>query len=67
MDTHEFPEHEEVQRFCLTLVGDTGLWYKLLRPINVDWVGLQDTFRQQYTKIGNRKRTIISLLEIISL
>ena len=42
-----------IQRFCLTLVGEARLWYELLRPINVDWVGLQNIFRQQYSKIGN--------------
>ena len=54
MDTHKFPEHVKVQRFCLTLGGEARLWYKSLRPIHVDWVGLQNIFRQQYSKIGNR-------------
>ena len=39
--------------FCLTLVGDARLWYESLRPINEDWQGLQNQFRQQYSKIGN--------------
>ena len=47
MDTHEFPEQVKVQRFCLTIVGEARLWYKSLRPINVDWAGLQNIFRQQ--------------------
>ena len=42
MDTHEFPEHVKVQRFCLTLVGEARLLYELIRLINVDWVGLQN-------------------------
>ena len=29
--------------------------YKSLRSINVDWVGLQNIFRQQYSKIGNTR------------
>ena len=53
MDTHEFPDHVEVQRFCLTLIGEARLWYKLLRTINADLDGLQNMFRQQYPKIGN--------------
>ena len=42
MDTHGFPDQVKVQRFCLTLVEEARLWYKSLRPINVDWVGLQN-------------------------
>ena len=52
MDTHQFQEGVKVQRFCITLVG-ARLWSKSLRPINVDWQGLQNQFRQQYSKIGN--------------
>ena len=55
MDTHEFPEHVKVQRFCLTLVGEANLWYESLRLINVDWVGLQNIFRQQSSKLGNTR------------
>ena len=40
MNTHAFPEGVKVQHFCLTLVGEARLWYKSLRPINVDWNGL---------------------------
>ena len=45
MDTHLFPEGVKVQRFCLTLVGEAILWYESLRPIYVDWTGLQNQFR----------------------
>ena len=55
MDTHKFLEHVKVQKFCLTLVGEAGLWYESLRPINVDRVGLQYIFRHQCSKIGNIK------------
>ena len=55
MDTHDFQDHVEVQRFCLTLVGEARLWYESLRPINVDWEELQHMFRQQYSKIGNTR------------
>ena len=58
MDTHGFQDHVKVQRFCLTLTGEARLWYKLLRPINVDWVGLQNTFRQHYSKIGNTREQL---------
>ena len=50
METHAFPEGIKVQRFCLTLVGDAKLWYESLRPIAVNWNGLQVQFRQQYSK-----------------
>ena len=58
MDPHEFPEQVKVQRFCLTLVGEARLWYESLRLINVDWVGLQNIFRQQYSKIGNTREQL---------
>ena len=45
METHNFPEVEKVQRFCLTLRGEARLWYESLKPIAVDWQGLQDQFR----------------------
>ena len=41
MDTHEFLDQVKVQRFCLTLVGEARLWYESLRPLNVNWDGLQ--------------------------
>ena len=44
MDTHAFPEGVKVQHFCLTLVEEARLWYESLRPINVDWNGLQNQF-----------------------
>ena len=53
MDTHKFQDGDKVQRFCLTLTGDARLWYESLRPIDTDWVGLQNMFRQQCSKIGN--------------
>lgn len=52
METHNFPEIAKVQRFCLTLTGEARLWYESLKPIVVDWQGLQDQFRQHYTKFG---------------
>ena len=58
MDTHKFLEKVKVQRFCFTLVGEARLWYKSLRLINVDWVGLQNIFRQQYSKIGNTREQL---------
>ena len=45
----------KVQRFCLTLLGEARLWYQSLEPINLDWQGLQNLFRQQYSKIGNSR------------
>ena len=42
MGTHQFQEDVNVQRFCLTLVGEARLWYESLRPINKDWQGLQN-------------------------
>ena len=58
MDMHEFPDQVKVQRFCLTLVGEARLWYELLRLININWDGLQNMFRQQYSKIGNTREQL---------
>ena len=58
MVTHVFQEGVKVQCFCLTLVGEARLWYESLRPINVDWIGLQNQFRQQYSKIGNTREQL---------
>ena len=41
--------------FVLSLLGEASLWFQLLEPINVDWQGLQNLFRQQYSRIGNTR------------
>ena len=66
MDTHKFLEHVKVQRFCLTLVGEARLWYESLRLINIDWVGLQNIFQQQYSKIGNTQKQLFHAMEMLS-
>ena len=58
MNVHHFNEGVKVQRFCLTLLGEARLWYQSLEPINVDWQGLQNLFRQQYSKIGNTREQL---------
>ena len=58
MNNHHFVDGVKVQRFCLTLLGEARLWYESLEPINVDWQGLQNLFRQQYSKIGNTREQI---------
>ena len=55
MDTHAFQEGVKIQLFCLTLVEEEKVWYESLRPINVDWNGLQNQFRQQYSKVVNTR------------
>ena len=40
------------------LVGEARLWYVSLRLINADWEGLQNMFRQQYSKIGNTREQL---------
>ena len=57
MDTRAFPEGVKVPRFCLTLV-EVRLWYESLRPIVLDWNGLETQFRQQYSKIGNTREQL---------
>ena len=46
LNAHYFIKGVKVQRFCLTLLGEARLWYQSLEPINVDWQGLQNLFRQ---------------------
>ena len=58
MNTHYFVEGVNVQRFCLTLLGEARLWYHSLESINVDWQGLQNLFRKQYSKIGNTREQL---------
>ena len=33
MNTHDFPDGVNVQRFCLTLMGEARLWYASLEPV----------------------------------
>ena len=40
------------------LLEEARLWYQSLEPINVDWQGLQNLFRQQYSKIGNTREQL---------
>ena len=54
MTSHDFPEDEKVRRFCLTLMGEARFWYVTLnvQQQQLYWEGLQDRFRQQYSKFG---------------
>ena len=58
MDTHRFQEDDKVQRFCLMLTGEARLWYESLRPINTDRTELQNSFKQEYSKIGNTREQL---------
>ena len=58
MNAHHFIEGVKVQRLCLILLGEARLWYHSLEPINVDWQGLQNLFRQHYSKIGNMREEL---------
>ena len=53
MQMHNFEENVTVQRFCLTLLGEARLWYDTLNLNVIDWPKLQNTFRWQYSKLGN--------------
>ena len=57
MTTHDFPEDQKVRRFCLTLTWEARLWYVTLniQQQQLTWEGLQDRFRQQYSKFGNTR------------
>ena len=58
MTAHHFVEGVKIQRLCLTLLGEARLWYHSLEPINIDWLGLQNLFRQQYSKVGNTREQL---------
>ena len=58
MNAHHFNEGVRVQRFCLTLLGGALLWYHSLEPVNADWKELQNSFRQQYPKIGRTREQL---------
>ena len=57
-NAHNFPEETKEQRFCLTLMGEARLWYETLKPIKVNWIGLQEHFRQQYSRFGNTREQL---------
>ena len=61
METNNFPGVTKVPKFCLTLTGEARLWYESLKPIVVDWQGLQDKFRQQYLKFGNTQEQLFHI------
>ena len=58
MTAHHFVEGVKVKRFCLILLGEPRIWYQSLEPINVDWQGLQNLFRQQNSKICNTREQL---------
>ena len=53
MNAHHFNEDVEVQRFCLTLLGEARLWYHSLEPLeDTLWSQFVNLFRQRYSKLG---------------
>ena len=58
MEAHNFPEGDKVRHFCLTLIGETRLWYELLATLDDNWPALPNKFRWQYSKIGNTPKQL---------
>ena len=58
MEAYNFPEGDKVRHFCLTLIGDTRLWYESLAPLDDNWPALQNKFKWQYSKIGNTPKQL---------
>ena len=59
MESCCFDEDIRVQRFCLTLLGEAGLWYHSLEP----WGTLhghsyKNLFRWRYSKLGNTHKQL---------
>ena len=42
------------------------MWYQSLQPINIDWQGLQNLFRQQYSKRGSTREQLFHVLRSFS-
>ena len=63
MTTYHFVGGVMVQRCCLTLLEEIRLWYWSLEPINIDWQGLQNLFRQQYSKKDNTREQLFHAWE----
>ena len=57
MDTHAFRRCESL-KILSNISREAKLWYESLRPINVDWQGLQNQFRQEFSKIGNTREQL---------
>ena len=57
MTTQDFPDDQKVRKFYLTLSGEARLWYETLNAPQqqLNWEGLQDSFRQQNSKFGNTR------------
>ena len=57
MTTHDFPNDQKVRRFSLTLLGEARLWYETpnAQQQQLNWAGIQEHFRQQYSKFGNTR------------
>ena len=54
MNAHNFNEDVKVQRFSLTLLGEAGLGFQSIEPLeNTIWPQWQNLFRQRYSKLGN--------------
>ena len=54
MNAQHFNADVNIQRFCLTLLGEARLWFQSLEPLgNTLWSQLQNLFRQRYSKLGN--------------
>ena len=55
METHNFPDDANIQRFCFTVAGEARLWYETLRLIQIDWTTLQECFWQQYSTFDSTR------------
>ena len=59
MNAHHFNYHVNIQRFCLTLLGEARLRYHSLEPLgDTTWAQLQNLSRQRYSKLGNTQEQL---------
>ena len=59
MNAHHFNEDINVQRFCLTFVGEVRLCFQSLEPLdNTALPQLQNLFRQRYSKLCNTHKQL---------
>ena len=58
IDMHNFVGDQRVRRVPLTSAGEARLLYQTIHPFQGNWKELQDIFRTQPSKIGNKREQL---------
>ena len=62
VDTHNFAAGQRVQRFPLTLAGESRLWNQFMHLFPGIWEELWEKFRTQFSKINNTREQLFYAL-----